>query len=118
MSAVPDDDFSAFWSDHDPDADQQKTGGSGPSGTGVSTGWEEPDMGVLDLRRRQPPPFPLDVLGDQWGRWTEEAASVASCPVDYVLGPLLSRVSALIGHARWPTTQGWREPPHLWTVAV
>jgi hypothetical protein len=76
--------------------------------------WKEPDMGVLRLHRRSPPPLPLDVFG-RWGGWIAEAAEAAACPRDYVAAPLLASVSALVGHARWAqATLGWAEPPHLW----
>jgi Protein of unknown function (DUF3987) len=76
-------------------------------------------MGVLRLRRRPPPRLPLEVFGDIWGAWIVDAAAAAACPPDYVVMPLLSSTSVLIGHARWAqATPGWREPPHLWAVAV
>jgi putative DNA primase/helicase len=91
-----------------------------PKGNGAdSDSWNEPDKGVLRLRRRPPPEFPLAVFGDEWGKWVANAAEAAACPVDYVATPLLSSVSALIGNARWPRAwDGWPEPPHLWTVVV
>jgi hypothetical protein len=79
-----------------------------------ASGWPDPDLGVVNLRRREPPEFPLNVLGG-WGRWVEEAARAASCPPDYVVAPLLASASALVGNARWAqATPGWKEPPHLW----
>jgi hypothetical protein len=78
-----------------------------------------PDISVLRLNRRPPPPFPLDVLGKKWADWTRDAAVAASCPVDYVAAPLLSLASALIGNARWSRGgPGWEEPPHLWIGSV
>jgi hypothetical protein len=78
-----------------------------------------PDMSVLRLARREPPPFPLAVLGDAWERWTVATAEAAACPVDNVVAPLLATASALIGHARWAqATPGWAEPPHLWCGVV
>ena len=80
--------------------------------------WGEPDMGVLRLHRRAPPTLPTDVFGP-WGDWITQTAEAAACPPDYVAGPLLVSVSALIGHARWArATPGWAEPPHLWIGAV
>ena len=82
-------------------------------------GWADPDMAVLRLHRRPPPPLPLAVFGDEWGRWIADAAEAAACPPDYVAVPLLASVSALIGHARWAqATPGWSEPPHLWMADV
>jgi hypothetical protein len=76
-------------------------------------------MGVLWLRRRPPPRLPLEVFGESWSAWIVDAAAAAACPPDYVVMPLLSSTSVLIGHARWAqASPGWREPPHLWAVAV
>jgi hypothetical protein len=81
--------------------------------------WGEPDMSVLQLTRRPPPPLPMDVFGPEWASWITEAADAAAAPVDYVAMPLLAAASALIGHARWAqATPGWREPPHLWLGVV
>jgi hypothetical protein len=81
--------------------------------------WPEPDMGVLQLRRRPPPDLPIEVFGPAWRLWIINAAEAAACPPDYVAAPLLAAASALIGHARWAqATPGWAEPPHLWIGAV
>jgi hypothetical protein len=82
-------------------------------------GWAEPDMAVLRLHRRRPPPLPLAVFGPEWRQWIEEAAEAAACPPDYVAAPLLAASSALIGNARWPSVPpGWSEPTHLWLGVV
>lgn len=82
-------------------------------------GWSEPDLAVLGLHRRPPPPLPVTVLGPAWASWVANAAEAAACPVDYVVAPLLASASALIGNARWPqATPGWSEPPHLWLGSV
>jgi hypothetical protein len=81
--------------------------------------WPQPDPGVLNVYRREPPAFPLAVLGEAWGMWVGDAAEASACPVDYVALPLLSSASALIGHARWAeAAPGWAEPPVLWTGTV
>jgi hypothetical protein len=81
-------------------------------------GWTRPDMGVLRLHRRPPPPLPLEVFGP-WATWVAQAADAAACPADYVIAPLLAASSVLIGHARWPmAAEGWSEPPHLWMGCV
>lgn len=78
-----------------------------------------PDMSVLRMARRDPPPFPLIVLGDDWGPWVVTTAEAAACTVDNVVAPLLASVSALIGNSRWAqATPGWSEPPHLWCGVV
>ena len=77
------------------------------------------DLSVLRLNRRPPPPFPLDVLGTAWAAWATDAASASAAPVDYVVAPLLSAASALIGNARWARAGGgWVEPPHVWCGVV
>jgi hypothetical protein len=93
--------------------------GKSKSNGADSSGWSEPYMGVLQLRRRRPSVLPLEVFGETWKQWLIDAAVAAACPVDYVAAPLLSSVSALIGNARWAQAgSGWSEPPHLWVVAV
>ena len=86
---------------------------------GDSATWPEPDMAVLRLHRRPPPPLPLQVFGDRWARWIEDTARAAACPVDYVAAPLLASASVSIGHARWAQAKSsWAEPPHLWCASV
>jgi hypothetical protein len=88
----------------------KKANGADPDG-----GWEDPYMGVLELRRRRPPSFPTGLFGPDWGRWLGDTAQAAACPVDYVAMPLLASSSALIGNARWAqASPGWTEPPHVW----
>ena len=61
------------------------------------------------------PPLPRDVFGTAWGRWIIGAAEAASCPLDYVSGPLVTAASTLVGHSRWAQAPpGWAEPPYLW----
>jgi Protein of unknown function (DUF3987) len=82
--------------------------------------WGEPDMTMMRLNRRQPPPLPLEeIFGIQWGCWLLETAAAAGCCPDYVAMPLLATASALIGNARCAqATPGWSEPPHIWTCVV
>jgi hypothetical protein len=78
-----------------------------------------PDLSVLRLSRRPPPPFPLAILSAKWMGWVKFTAEAAACPVDFVAAPLLATASALIGSARWAQAwHGWDEPPHLWVGAV
>jgi Protein of unknown function (DUF3987)/Bifunctional DNA primase/polymerase, N-terminal len=77
------------------------------------------DISILRLNRRAPPPLPLNVFGHEWRVWIEDVAAASCCPADYVVAPLLSSVSALIGNARWAQAwPGWEEPPNLWTASV
>jgi Protein of unknown function (DUF3987) len=98
-------------------ARKKKSNGAG--GGGEEPPWGKPDLGVLRLHRRPPPPLPMEVFGEAWRRWIVNAAEAAACPVDYVAAALLASVSVLIGHARWAqATPGWAEPPHLWVGAA
>jgi hypothetical protein len=78
-----------------------------------------PDIRILNLHRRAPPPFPLQLFGDRWAGWIKDAAEATAAPTDYVGGPLLVAASAVIGNARWAQAYpGWDEPPHLWVCSV
>jgi Protein of unknown function (DUF3987) len=80
--------------------------------------WPEPDLGVLRLNRREPPPLPLAIFGP-FASWILETSQSAACPPDYVAAALMAVASVLIGNARWAqATPGWCEPPHLWTCVV
>jgi hypothetical protein len=77
--------------------------------------WPEPDISATQQNRRPPPALPLDVFGPLWADWIVTAAEAASCPPDYVAGPVLAAASMLIGNACWVSPwQGWKEPPALW----
>lgn len=53
------------------------------------------------------------------GRRIADAAEAASCPPDYIAGPVLAAASMLIGNARWVSPwPGWKEPPVLWIGVV
>src|SRR5690348_261390 len=81
--------------------------------------WPAPDLGILGNNRREPPKFPIEVLGPHFIKWVLQCAEAAACPVEYVIGPLLASISALIGNARWAqAVPGWIEPPHLWIGVV
>ena len=91
----------------------------GNGATGTAQIWGDPDMSVLQLRRRPPSEFPLDALGDRWATWVVDAAKAAACPVDYVALPLIAVGSSLVGNARWSqATPAWAEPPHMWMAPV
>jgi hypothetical protein len=100
-------------------SDAKPDAGNGEDVSPGANGWGKPFLEVMRLRRRDPPPLPLEVFGEPWADWIVDAAKAAACPVDYVVAPLLASVSTLIGHARWAQGgPGWSEPPHLWCVAV
>jgi Protein of unknown function (DUF3987) len=107
-----------FWSEDAKADDATSKPKQKPNGASGDP-WNEPDMGVVRMRRRPPPVLPLDVFGADWKRWIIDAAAASACPVDYVVAPLLASVSTLIGNARWAQAwPGWEEPPHLWLVSV
>jgi Protein of unknown function (DUF3987) len=86
---------------------------------GAAPDWGDPDLGVLQLQRRTPPQLPIEAFGPIWADWIDQTAKAAACPPDYVLAPLLSSVSALVGNARWAqASPGWSEPPFLWVCTV
>ena len=62
--------------------------------------WDYPDLSLLDDRRGELPPFPLDVLSPTWQEWATNAAHGAGTAVDHVVVPLLGIASSLIGTAR------------------
>jgi hypothetical protein len=98
------------------------TDGKAPKSNGFAadtTDWPEPDMGIVELRRRAPARFPTEVFGPDWGPWTIAAAKAAACSVDYVALPLMASASTLVGNARWAqATPAWKEPPHGWYGVV
>tara|TARA_R110000824_G_scaffold270881_1_gene459336 strand:+ start:5947 stop:8298 length:2352 start_codon:yes stop_codon:yes gene_type:complete len=80
--------------------------------------WGEPDMSVLNPRRR-PPAFPASLFGPFWSGWITRHAEGKSAPVDYVGVTLLVTASALIGNAvRVSPWESWQEPAHLWAALV
>ncbi len=80
--------------------------------------WGEPDMSVLNPRRR-PPAFPASLFGPYWADWIQRQAEGKSAPMDYVGMTLLVTASALIGNAvRVSPWDGWQEPAHLWAALV
>ncbi|MBS3023357.1 DUF3987 domain-containing protein [Acidiphilium multivorum] len=84
-----------------------------------SFSWDEPDLLVAHLHRRSPPALPLQLFGNDWSHWIEEAANAAAAAPDHIAANLLATASGLIGHARWAkATPGWAEPPHLWCATV
>jgi len=81
--------------------------------------WPTPDLAVLEGRRPDLPPFPLDVLPPFWCAWTQDTARHADAPVDGVALSLLTTAASLIGTARCVApTRSWTEPCTLWTALV
>ena len=81
--------------------------------------WDFPDLSLLDDRRGELPPFPLDVLSATWQDWATNAAHGAGTTVNHVLVPLLSISSSLIGTARRvKASTSWTQPLTSWTAIV
>ena len=82
--------------------------------------WPAPDTSIL-TGRREPPPFPAELLpAELWGL-VVDLAEGASAPVDYVAATLLSASASLIGGTRRGAPfrgQKWTEPCILWTGLV
>ena len=85
----------------------------------TSFSWESPDRSLLDDRRGELPPFPLDVLSPSWQEWATNAAHGAGTAIDHVVVPLLGIASSLIGIARRVRpSKSWPEPFTMWTAIV
>ena len=81
--------------------------------------WDYPDLSLLDDRRGELPPFPLDVFSPTWQEWATNAAHGAGTAVDHVVTPLLGIASSLIGTARRVrASRSWSEPFTMWTGIV
>ena len=81
--------------------------------------WDYPDLSLLNDRRGELPPFPLDVFSPTWREWATNAAHGAGTSVDHVVAPLLGIASSLIGTARRVrASRSWSEPFTMWTGIV
>lgn len=96
------------------DADQPVVRSGRPAAS-----WENPDLSVLNARRRAAPDFDIDVLGPDFAEWAVLQADSISAPVDYVAVSLLANAAATIANVRWPLAGAtWCEPPLLWVGLV
>jgi hypothetical protein len=81
--------------------------------------WNEPDMTLLEDRRGDLPPFPVDTLPPAWRPWLERAARGAGVMPDHVVMPLLAVAAGLIGAARRVrASRPWSQPICLWTSVI
>ena len=81
----------------------------------VNFSWDEPDISLLDDRRGELPPFPLEVLPSKLQDLVKRAAHGAGCSDDYVAMPLLGTAGALIGSGRRVrASRSWSVPHTLW----
>jgi hypothetical protein len=106
--------------DWQPSASDNATGGdTSTEDDDARTSWDDPDLSLLDDRRGELPPFPLDVFSPVWQEWATNAAHGAGTTVDHVLVPLLSVASGVIGTARRVrASRSWSEPFTMWTAIV
>ena len=72
-------DFSSFERDSKDLAEEIARKKNGGGGDGGEPPWDEPDMDVMRLHRRPPPPFPTTVFGEAFGQWIGNAANAAAC---------------------------------------
>lgn len=80
---------------------------------------DEPDYTVMRQCAFDAPKFPLDVLGDFWGRRVQLWATNSSAPIDYTAMSAIVGAAAAIGNARWvQAKEGWKEPPVLWCSII
>src|SRR5688572_27911330 len=87
-------------------------------GSNTGATWDDPDLSVLDDRRGELPPFPVERL-PAWGDWLRDAANGGGVTPGHVAVPLLSIASSLIGTARRVrASRAWSEPLALWTGIV
>ncbi|HEX6002026.1 MAG TPA: DUF3987 domain-containing protein [Hyphomicrobiaceae bacterium] len=81
--------------------------------------WHDPDWTLIEDRRGDLPPFPIDTLPPAWRPWLERAARGAGVMADHVAAPLLAIVAGLIGAARRvQASRSWTQPICLWTAVV
>ena len=81
--------------------------------------WRDPDLSVLDGRRRPVPAVPLALLPQPWRDWIADTERSTGAPADYVLQSVLAGVAAVCGAGvRVRVTPAWDEPLVLWLAAV
>jgi hypothetical protein len=81
--------------------------------------WPGIDLSILDERRGNVPPFPLERVPQPWRNWIADAASSTGAPADYVALAVLAALAGLCGAGtRVQITAGWSEPMVLWLMAV
>ena len=81
--------------------------------------WDNPDLSLMDDRRGELPPFPLDALSPNWQDWAKRSSHGAGTAIDYVVVPLLGIASSLIGTARrLKASTSWSQPLTLWTAQL
>lgn len=81
--------------------------------------WTEPDWSLIDDRRGELPEFPADLLGERLREWLMPAARGAGVRPDYVVIPLLTVASSLVGASRQVrASRTFAQPITLWTSVL
>jgi hypothetical protein len=77
--------------------------------------WNDPDISLLDDRRGDLPPFPLEVLPPKLQDLVQGAAHGAGCSIDHVAMPMLGIAGGLLGTGRRVrASKPWSVPLALW----
>jgi hypothetical protein len=89
------------------------------SDVSVADLWDEPDLGILEADTAAPPAFDKDMLPPSVAEWCAGTAEAKGCPIDYVVGSLITSSSAWLGNARRVrVTPDWIEPSHAWVCLI
>src|ERR1043166_6237747 len=81
--------------------------------------WGDPDWSLLDDRRGNLPPFPIEALPSSLHDWISRAAHGCGATVAHVAVPLLGIASGLLGTARRvEASRSWTQPATLWCAIV
>lgn len=81
--------------------------------------WPSPDFSVLSETVMAAPPFPKNVLGEDWSAWSETVAAGANAHFDYVAATLLTAAAGLIGNSVTVRANAtFVQPSVLWTCLV
>jgi len=76
-------------------------------------------MSLLESRRGEIQPLPMEVFPPAWRAWIEDTAQGAGAPVDYVALALLASTAAVVGCGmRVRAIATWHEPLILWVAVV
>jgi hypothetical protein len=78
---------------------EKKTNGK-TEASSENSGWDDPDISILDDRRGDLPEFPIEVFAPECREWLVQAAHGAGVTTAHVAVPLIGIASALIGTAR------------------
>jgi hypothetical protein len=90
-----------------------------PPSDAATAPWPDIDPTLLSRTQPAPPPFPLELLPQDWRDWTTDLARDSLAPVDYAVQGLLAVVAAACGAGLVVrVTPVWSEPLLLWQAMV